>query len=146
MILLKNAKKELLVLHYRLIVALTKLECCKLAIKYGFLEMNDQFTQGAVLGSHVLISCTHTSKSACYFVDTLRCVSEADQNMATYNGPILPWLQLWIRILLNKQGIHATLRAQHHRMQRIRVSYLGDEMFQIVKSAKFQILYGTRWL
>ena len=32
----------------------------------------------------------HTSKSACYFVDALRCVRSADQNMAVYNRPLGP--------------------------------------------------------
>ena len=41
--------------------------------------------QGAIVGGHVLVNWTHTSKSACCFVDALRCVPAADQNMAAYD-------------------------------------------------------------
>ena len=50
-------------------------------------------TQGAIVSGHLLISWTHISKSACYFVDALRCVRAADQNMAAYNHLVVLVLQ-----------------------------------------------------
>ena len=41
-------------------------------------------SQGAIVSGHVLI----TSYSASYFVDALRCVRAADQNVAFYNHPL----------------------------------------------------------
>ena len=54
--------------------------------KHKFQNQLDMFFCYSLQGA--IVSWTHTSKSAYYFVDALRCVRAADQNMAANNHPL----------------------------------------------------------
>ena len=60
--------------------------CTKARLQYIIIN------QGPIVSGHVLISWSSTSNSACCFVDTLRCVASAVQNMAPHNRPLSKWL------------------------------------------------------